>query len=86
MAKNKSKEVVVEDETSAAAPSETTSEDTSMQNDVTTETTSEAVKVTQSTKEVEVEVIKDFKGLKAGDKVTVSANIAQLLTNKGLVK
>lgn len=71
MAKKESKEAVVEENTSAAAPSESKSE---------------AVKVTQSTKEVEVEVIKDFKGLKVGTKVIVSANVAELLTNKGLVK
>lgn len=65
------KEVALEGNTSDVAPSENKSE---------------AVKVTQSTKEVEVEVIKDFKGLKAGDKVTVSANVAELLTIKGLVK
>ena len=71
MAKTKSKEVVAEVESSAAAPSETKSE---------------AVEVTQSTKEVEVEVIQEFKGLKVGDKVKVSANVAAILTNKGLVK
>lgn len=64
------KEVALEGNTSGVAPSEK----------------SEAKQVTQSTKEVEVEVIKDFKGLKAGDKVTVSANVAELLTIKGLVK
>lgn len=71
MAKKDKNEVTLEDNTSDVAPSESKSE---------------AVKVTQSTKEVEVEVIKDFKGLKAGNKVTVSANVAELLTNKGLVK
>jgi hypothetical protein len=71
MSKVKSKEVVVEAQTSAAAPSEKKSE---------------AKQVTQSTKEVEVVVIKDFKGLKAGEKIVVSENIAELLTNKGLVK
>ena len=71
MAKKDKNEVALEDNTSDVTPSEKKSE---------------AVKVTQSTKEVEVEVIKDFKGLKAGDKVTVSANVAELLTNKGLVK
>lgn len=71
MSKVKSKEVVVEVKTSAAAPSEKKSE---------------AKEVTQSKREVEVVVIKDFKGLKAGEKVVVSENIAELLTNKGLVK
>ena len=71
MSKVKSKEVVVEAQTSTAAPSENKSE---------------AKEVTQSTKEVEVVVIKDFKGLIAGDKIVVSENIAELLTNKGLVK
>ena len=71
MSKVKSKEVVAEVQTSAAAPSENKSE---------------AKEVTQSTKEVEVVVIKDFKGLIAGDKIVVSENIAELLTNKGLVK
>ena len=70
MAKRDKNEVTLEGNTSDVAPSEK----------------NEAVKVTQSTKEVEIEVIKDFKGLKAGDKVTVSANVAELLTNKGLVK
>jgi hypothetical protein len=71
MSKVKSKEVVAEVQTSAAAPSEKKSE---------------AKEVTQSKKEIEVVVIKDFKGLKAGEKVVVSENIAELLTNKGLVK
>lgn len=71
MAKRDKNEVTLEGNTSDVAPSEKKTE---------------AVKVTQSTKEVEIEVIKDFKGLKAGDKVTVSANVAELLTNKGLVK
>jgi len=71
MAKRDKNEVTLEGNTSDVTPSEKKSE---------------AVKVTQSTKEVEVEVIKDFKGLKAGDKVIVSANVAELLTIKGLVK
>ena len=71
MSKVKSKEVVVEAKASAAA---------------TSEKKSEAKEVTQSKREVEVVVIKDFKGLKAGEKVIVSENIAELLTNKGLVK
>lgn len=71
MSKVKSKEVVAEVQTSAATPSEKKSE---------------AKEVTQSKREVEVVVIKDFKGLKAGEKVVVSENIAELLTNKGLVK
>ena len=71
MSKVKSKEVVAEVQTSAAAPSEKKSE---------------AKEVTQSKKEIEVVIIKDFKGLKAGEKVIVSENIAELLTNKGLVK
>jgi hypothetical protein len=71
MSKVKSKEVVVEAKASAATPSEKKSE---------------AKEVTQSKREVEVVVIKDFKGLKAGEKVIVSENIAELLTNKGLVK
>ena len=71
MSKGKTKEVVAEDETSAAAPSKTEAE---------------KPKFSQSTKEVEVEVVKDFKGLKAGAKVTVSKNVAELLTYKGLVK
>jgi hypothetical protein len=71
MSKVKSKEVVAEAQTSAAAPSEKKSE---------------AKLATQSTKEVEVVIVKDFKGLKAGEKIVVSENIAELLTNKGLVK
>jgi len=71
MSKVKSKEVVVEAKASAAAPSEKKSE---------------AKLATQSTKEVEVVIVKDFNGLKAGEKVIVSENIAELLTNKGLVK
>ena len=71
MAKKDKNEVTLEDNTS----------------DVThSENKSEAKKVTQSTKEVEVEVIKDFKGLKVGAKVIVSENVAELLTIKGLVK
>ena len=71
MSKVKSKEVAVEAKASAAA---------------TSEKKSEAKVATQSTKEVEVVVTKDFNGLKAGDKIVVSENIAELLTNKGLVK
>lgn len=43
-------------------------------------------KFSQSTNEVEVQVIKDFKGLVVGDVLTVSENIAEILTIKGLVK
>ena len=71
MAKKETKEVEVEVVASASAPSEMEAE---------------KPKFSQSTKEVEVEVVKDFKGLKAGDKVTVSKNVAEILTYKGLVK
>ena len=71
MAKKETKEVEVEVSASASAPSKMEAE---------------KPKFIQSTKEVEVEVIKDFKGLKAGQKVTVSQNVAEILTNKGLVK
>jgi hypothetical protein len=46
----------------------------------------EVSKFSQSTEPTEVEVIKDFKGLKVGDVVTVSKNVAEILTSKGLVK
>jgi hypothetical protein len=47
---------------------------------------SEPVEHTQSTEIVSVEVVKGFNGLEVGAKVEVSANVASILTAKGLVK
>jgi hypothetical protein len=71
MGKKGNNEVEVEGNSSASTPSEMEAK---------------KPKFSQSTNEIEVEVIKDFKGLKAGAKVTVSQNVAEILTNKGLVK
>lgn len=42
--------------------------------------------LSQSTKEQEIEVIKEFNGLKVGTKLTTSKNVAQVLILKNLVK
>jgi hypothetical protein len=51
-----------------------------------TEVVSEPIEHTQSTEIVSVEVVKGFNGLEVGAVVEVSANVASILTSKGLVK
>jgi hypothetical protein len=43
-------------------------------------------KLSQSTEPQEIEVIKEFNGLKVGTKLTTSKNVAQVLILKNLVK
>jgi hypothetical protein len=55
-------------------------------NKKTQPTSIEVVEFSQSTEIVTVEVVKPFKGLEVGTIVEVSKNVAEILTNKGLVK
>jgi hypothetical protein len=55
-------------------------------NKETQPTSIEVGEFSQSTEIVTVEVVKLFKGLEVGMVVEVSKNVAEILTNKGLVK